>query len=271
MNLVKNYNISLIYDINDSKLFNVIKSIHGRIITFDCLGKYIYDGERKIKCYGPNDDFSKFVFSDNIIDIIKKFGLERHLKEQNQYTMPFAETGFSSSIKTEKKDICEQFEGKSNQNIYELQRIVNSNCKNDIIVKINDKLVNKTTKYNMVEIDNYDIVGYHIIFNTDHIKIKDGDIISLYRPNDCIYSTISLICDYKITKDDEYNYYYNKKQLEIDISKCRKVDMQTIQCTSYNGLMNQTIDFIVDEDKKIIKFKIEPNRDRYIQIYGMVI
>jgi hypothetical protein len=47
--------------------------------------------------------------------------------------------------------------------------------------------------------------------------------------------------------------------------------MDTIQCVSYNGFMNQTIDFIVDKDKKIIKFKVEPNRNRYIQIYGMVI
>lgn len=271
MNLVKNYNISLIYDINDSKMFNAIKSIHGRVVTFDALGKYIYDGEHKIKCYGPFDDFSKFVFNDNIIRMIKKFALERRLREQKEYNLPFAETGFSSIIRTDNKIICEQFTGSSNQNTYELNRIVNSNCKNDIVVKINDKVINKTTKHNLVEVDNYDIVGYNIIFNTDHIKINDGDIIALYRPNDCVYSTISMICDYKITKEDEYNYYYNKKYLEVDISKCRKVDMQTIQCVSYNGLMNQTIDFVVDEDKKIIKFNIQPNRDRYIQIYGMVI
>ena len=71
-----------------------------------------------------------------------------------------------------------------------------------------------------------------------------------------------------MTRDDELNYYSKKQKLEIDISDCRKVDESTIQCVSYIGLMNQDIDFLVDNSNKKIVFNIEPHRDCYIQIYG---
>ena len=79
---------------------------------------------------------------------------------------------------------------------------------------------------------------------------------------------IRLIMNYKMTRDDELNYYSKKKFLEVDISECRRIDNDTIQCISYAGLMNKDIDFIIDNINKKIIFKIEPQRDCYIQIFG---
>ena len=271
MNLVKNYNISLMCDIKDQKLRNAIRSLHNRTITFDVLGKVIYDGAQVIKCYHWYDDFSKFVFNHNIIKMIKQFKLEQSLRKDGSYDLPFGEININQKITEKKNIICEQFTGVKDQYIYELENIINSNCRDNIVVKINDKVIEKTRKINNLELDNYVITGFKIIFDKDCIHINDGDIISLYMDTDCVQTLIQMICDYKITREDEQKYYVEKKFLEVDISNCRKVDPGTIQCISYNGLMNQDIDFIVDHDKKIITFKIEPHRDCYIQIYGTLV
>ena len=271
MNLVKNYHISLMCDIKDQKLRNAIRSLHNRTITFDVLGKIIYDGVQVIKCYHWYDDFNKFVFNHNIIKMIKQFKLEQSLKKNGAYDLPFGEINVNQKITEKKNIICEQFTGIKDQYIYELENIINSNCRNNIVVKINGKVIEKTRTINNLELDNYAITGFKIIFDKDCIHINDGDIISLYRDSDCVQTLIQMICDYKITKEDEQKYYVEKKFLKVDISNCRKVDPGTIQCISYNGLMNQDIDFIVDHDKKIITFKIEPHRDCYIQIYGTLV
>ena len=258
MNIVKQYNISFLGDIKDIKLFNSFKKLNGKNVTLDVIGGMVFKDIQPVKKFTPESDFKSFTFSHNINKIIKKYRERRILEKE--YKMSIGEININKKI-TEKKYVpCEQFEGIEGINRYRLHRIVNSNCVENFHLKINRSDFNYFT-----------IEGYDLVIDPDKIRIKDGDIISLYRDFECEEVTIRLIQNYKISKDDEANYYNKKQKIEVDISDCRKVDTSTIQCVSYNGLLNQTIDFIVDKDNKKIIFNIEPHRDSYIQIFGAVL
>jgi hypothetical protein len=258
MNIVKQYNISFIGDIKDYKLFESFKKLHGKNITFDVLGKMVYKDKQPIVKFTPESDFKKFTFSHNINRIIKEYRLRKILSKE--YNMPFGEINLAKKIREHKYIPCEQFEGIEGVNRYRLHKIVNSNCKDSFHLKIN--------RY---DFNYFTIEGYDLIIDPDKITIKDGDIISLYRDYNCDEVSVSLIQNYKISKEDELNYYKNQKKIEVDISDCRKIDKETIQCVSYNGLLNQTVDFVVDNINKKIIFNIEPQRDSYIQIFGATI
>jgi len=254
LNVVKNYNISLLCGISNDQLFNAIKSLHGKVVTFDSLGKVIYDGKMEIGYYDHKADFTKFVFNHNIVRMIKRWKLEEFLKKERQNTA--AVDGLHKQITESKQYLCETFTANENQKVFESNYVINKNCTDDFCVKVNKE-----------EIKEYQINGYRLLIG-DSVDIHAGDQITLLHSSDVVREKVTLICNYKITKEDEYNYYYNKKYLEVDISECKKVDTHTVQCISYNGLMNQTIDFTVDPVKKVIVFKLEPHRDCYIQIYG---
>ena len=79
-----------------------------------------------------------------------------------------------------------------------------------------------------------------------------------------IYSIGNAI-NYHITKEDERNYYINKKQIEIDIPA--GFSTEYIKCCSYNGMLDEHSDFELNEDKTKIVFKLEPQRDKIIQVF----
>ena len=252
MELVKNYNISFMCDIKDINLYQAILSLHGRDVTYDIIGKVIYNGIHDIIKYDGRSDFT---FTHNIARIIKEFNLQNKIKEQ--YKLSIGQFNIFKKLDAcDRRYICEQFEGLENKKTYQLSRIVNTDCVHELSVKINGLPVN-----------DYEIHENILTFG-DNVTINDQDVISLYRSSECEESNISLICDYKISKDDEVKYYYQKKKLEIPFDGWRNVNINTIQCVSYKGLLNKTIDFIVDETKKVIVFNIEPHRDSYIQIFG---
>lgn len=258
MNIVKQYNISFIGDIKDIKLYEAFKKLHGKNITFDVLGKMVYKDIQPIQKFTQESDFTKFTFSHNINRIIKEYHKKRVLARE--YKMPIGEINLAKKITEHKYIPCEQFEGIDGVNEYRLHKIVNSNCKDSFHLKIN--------RY---DFNYFTIQGYNLIIDPDKIRIKDGDIISLYRDYECEEVTVRLIQNYKISKEDESNYYKNKKKIEVDISNCRRIDTSTVQCVSYTGLLNQTVDFVVDDVNKKIIFNIEPQRDSYIQIFAAII
>ena len=258
MGIIRDNNISALFDIHDEKLFKSFKSLHNKDVTFDVLGRMVYKDKQPIQRFEYNSNFKKFTFSHNIINIIKKYKLRKYLNKE--YKLPFGEVNINKKIIDKSYIPCEQFEGVDGINTYKLHRIVNNTCKDDFNLKIN----RYDFKY-------FDIKGDTLIIDPDRIRIKDGDIISLYRNINTDEVLIRLIMNYKMTKEDELNYYTKKQKLEVDISNCRRIDETTLQCISYNGLMNQDIDFIVDNVNKKIVFNIEPHRDSYIQIFGSVI
>ena len=255
LTIVRDNNISMLFNIKDEKLYNAFKLLHGKDITFDILGKMIYKDKQPLMRFNYKSDYKKFTFSHNIINIIKKYRLRKFLDKE--HTLPFGEININKKITDRTSIPCEQFTGVEGINTYKLQRIVNNTVKDSFSLKINRYAFRYFT-----------VNGDTLIIDPKRIKIKDGDIISLYRNLDTEEVMISLIMNYKMTRDDELNYYSKKQKLEIDISDCRKVDESTIQCVSYIGLMNQDIDFLVDNSNKKIVFNIEPHRDCYIQIYG---
>lgn len=255
LTIVRDNNISLLYNIKDIKLFNALKSLHGKDITFDVLGKMVYKDIQPIKGFDYTTDISKFKFSHNIVNIIKRYKLKKYLNKE--YTLPFGEININKKITDDIYIPCEQFEGQEGVNEYYLSKIVNNSVKDEFNLKIN--------RY---DFNYFTVQGNKLIIDPNRIRIKDGDIISLYKNLGVEEVMIRLIMNYKMTRDDELNYYSKKKFLEVDISECRKIDNDTIQCISYAGLMNKDIDFLIDNINKKIIFKIEPQRDCYIQIFG---
>lgn len=257
LNTVNDYGISCIFDISDSKLISALKSIHGRLITFDCIGQMIYDGPVKIKLYKETDDFKKFIFNHNTIKIIREYNLSEHI--DNLKKLPVGSVNFQTNLVYDKGKQIARFTARPNQYIYKLDCVIHNSLHNNIKVMLNDTVVK-----------NFTIDGFNIVLN-GHYDIVNGDIISIYIDSFSKQTSVNLVCQHKMSKQDELDYYSNKKLIEIDLNSVRNIDLDSIQCISYNGLMNRDIDYIVDTTKKIIVFNLEPRRDCYIEIYGSTI
>lgn len=255
MNLVENYHISYMYDINNLQLFNTFKKLHGKIVTFDVLGKVLYLGEKKVKRWTAKDDFADFVFNHNLINMIKKFNLEKDLKKE--YMFSIGDINFHTLMSVDPVILCQKFTAKKDQHEFELPFMINDNCHRDFSVKINSEITNR-----------YKIDLDKIILEND-VKIKKDDIVELYRNINTTITSLRLVCNHYMTKEDEVNYIQNDKLIEVNLDNLRIDNYDNIYCVSYCGLMNKDRDFVINEKNKTLTFKIEPHRDCYIQIYTL--
>lgn len=244
--------MSFICNIKDNNMYDFICTLHNKNITFDPIGQMIYSGLREVRRYNNIEDLDlkKFVFSNNLIKILKRYNLENQVDEK------YRKLPFYGMVITN-RDIVDVIKDKDDsvKTIYSLPYLIPKEMEDKFDIYLND---NRLTK------KQYTIQNYSELVIGKDVSIAKDDIITLVRNNATVAKDLDLIKNYSMTKTDERNYYTEGKYIKVDIPE--NIEQDTIICCSYNGLMNKDIDFVIDNNK--IVFNIEPMRDRVIQIFG---
>ena len=242
--------LSFMYNIKEDNIYNILKNLHGKIVTFDPIGQMIYSGSRNIikydSMYDKNELDEKFVFNDNLLKMINRYNLRNEL-DSSDFILESSNV-LSTGDLVDK--ICEISNPKEKR--YELPYIISKDMNIEIL--INDKKLMKHEFF----IENQQ---YLILKNSD--PISSGDIIYLVRKDMSITKTLNLYCDYAITRQDEKNYYIDKKYISIDVPKGTVID--DVICCSYMGKLEPYSEYILKDDK--LYFHMEPMRDRVIQVF----
>lgn len=247
-----NLEMSFICNIKDDTMYDAISKLHNKVVTFDPIGQMIYSGSREIKRYESTDDVNKFVFNNNLLKIINRQNMLDEVSK-DAYVLP---VGTKVSVE-DTEQILATIEDPSIRK-YSLPMIVGESNQQYVAFSLNDVRLQEKQ---------YTIENQTDVVISDSVQLKSGDVLKFIRKNNTVTRKTVPLINYSMTKTDEREYYTKKKLIEIKIDD--DVDLDTIVCCSYNGLMTIDNDYIIDKENKTITFNMEPMRDRVIQIFGI--
>lgn len=242
--------MSIMFDLQNKDIYEALKKLHGKDITFDPIGMMIYSGKRNIKHYQKGDDLNNFVLHNNLLKILEYSDKYNEvLKKHNKLQL----TDSSKNSSDESTDFIVQVSDTSIKE-YELPYVVKNNVINSIDIKINDVTIPK---------DLYSFKNELYLVLDDSVEFNVGDYIYLVKGARTTNKKMKLYTNYSITRQDERNYYSSKTYISIDVPEGTTYDQ--VVCCSYMGKMAPDVDFVLKDNK--LYFNIEPMRDRIIQVF----
>lgn len=246
--LISSINLPAICSIKDN-IYQAFCKKEGQEITMDPVAGTIYLGICGWKKLDPDTITNKenYDVCNRLMDFFKSNNIFQDKRYRN---MNIGEAEF---VFQNKEDIIGTYV--ENQSEYRLPILLNSTAREKFKLYVNDEFV---------PTDKYDLYSYQIEFH-DGVRFNPGDPIKIHVEGYLKICSIGNAINYHITKNDEREYYINGKLIEINIPN--GFDTDYIKCCSYNGVLNDHYDYELNEDKTKIIFKMEPQRDKVIQVF----
>lgn len=246
--LISSINLPTICNISD-KVYNALLKKVGKVITMDPICMLIYNGECKVGRLDPAKWMSKenYDVCNRMVDYFK----ENKIFQSSKYKL--LNFGEAQLVYENKKDEIGPY--LENEDEYLLVHPITGKCKDSLKLYVNGEYVPRTK---------YELYSHKIVFN-DGVTFEPGSLITYTIEGYCKLYSVGNAINYHITKEDELNYYSKKQNITIDIPPGFSTDF--IRCCSYNGMLDEHTDFELNEDKTKIIFKLEPQRDKVIQVF----
>jgi len=246
--LVSSINLPTICCI-ESRIYNALKAKEGKEITIDPVCSRIFNGVCQTGRLDPDKITSKENYDtcNRLLDFFN----EHNIFQEDRYKD--LHMGDAEAIFQNRDDIIGQYV--ENQSEYMFPIPLTTKAREKFKLYVNDVYIPQTK---------YQLYSHKIEFN-DGVTFAPGSVIKSHIEGYLKIFSIGNAINYHITKDDERAYYTQGKKIEIDIPNGFNTDY--IKCCSYNGILDEHTDYEVNEAKTKIVFKLEPQRDKVIQVF----
>lgn len=231
------------------KLYNMLETKTGMVITMDPVSMSIYSDVCKLKMLNIDDrDKLDYTLSSKILDFINKHDI---YQSQEYKDLHLGENVF---VIKNRKDFIAKYDPKISQ--YRLAVPITSMIQSKFKLYINGEYFPRSK---------YELSSSKIEFNDD-VDINPGAIIESTIEGYCESYIIDNAINYQMTKEDERAYYTRGENIKITLPP--EFDADYIKCCSYNGILDEHSDYEVLEDGRTIVFKLKPVRDKVIQVFA---
>lgn len=233
----------------DKKIYDYLLNMRDIEVTMDSISGCLYAGALHSRLLKSDEilDKDNYDVANNIFEHIEKN------KIFDNYQYRDLNLGEDMFVMRNRTDILGKWDPK--KPVFKLPvSILDKKTADKFKLYVADKYVPRSdydlTRDTVVVHDDVDWVVY------SEVKCTIEGYIATYN--------IALAINYHMTKEDEREYYTKLKLIELDIPE--GFDASYIKCCSYNGILDEHSDYEVIDNKKI-RFKLEPQRDKIIQIF----